>query len=223
MKVIDQYHEITNTSHFDPIGFIGRNARICYKSEDKSTPSSDKKLVEMLVKKGHHSQIEHVYVTVKFITNRGVTHELARHRHINASQESTRYCRYDGDMVFIRPVWFSENLVGDWPDVGAFNYKSYGISDVEFLWLSACDSSADFYQSLLEFGQSPQKARTVLNNALKTEMAITANLREWRHILKLRTSKAAHPQIRALMFNLMADLQQQIPIVFDNIILQSQQ
>jgi thymidylate synthase (FAD) len=73
----------------------------------------------------------------------------------------------------------------------------------------------------LEFGQSPQKARTVLNNALKTEMAITANLREWRHILKLRTQSAAHPQIRALMFNLMADLQQQIPIVFDDIILQN--
>lgn len=221
MKVIDQYHEIMNISHEDPIGFMAQCARTCYKSEDKSTPTSDKKLVEMLVKKGHHSQIEHASVAVKFITNRAITHELARHRLVAASQESQRYCRYDNDMVFIRPIWCSENVLGIWDDLGAFNYSEWDISDAEFLWLCACEDSQDYYLRLLEMGWSPQKAREVLLNSTKTEMIINTNIREWRHILQLRTSSAAHPQIRKLMFNLMADLQQHIPIVFDDIILQN--
>lgn len=217
MKVIDQYHEIM---HITPnvLSLIEQCGRTCYKSEDKITESSAKSFVEKLNKLGHGSVLEHSQITVKFWTDRGISHELVRARLASYSQESTRYCRYSGDMEFIRPVWCSKNVLGVWDDLGAFNYNEWDIFDAEFLWLCACEDSQRYYLKLLEEGWSPQKARQVLNHSLKTEIVMTTNIREWQHTLKLRTSSAAHPQIRSLMFNLLYDLQQQIPIVFDDII-----
>jgi thymidylate synthase (FAD) len=217
MKVIDQYHEIL---HITPnvMKLVEACGRICYKSEDKITDTSAKKFVEKLNRLGHGSVLEHSQITVRFVTDRGISHELVRARLASYSQESTRYCRYDGDMVFIRPVWCSDDVLGEWS-----SDKSWGqnLKPDELVWLSACEQSTEHYTSLLDQGWSPQKARTALNHSLKTEIAMTANIREWQHTLKLRIQKAAHPQIRALMFNLMKDLQQQIPIVFDDIILKT--
>lgn len=175
--------------------------RTCYKSEDKITKDSAAAFVKRIIKSGHHSVIEHVNITVRFITNRGVTHELVRHRLASYSQESTRYVNYGGsDIAFVLPVWWAEST-----DVARECFKR------------SCHDAEQEYNFLLECGWQPQQAREVLPNALKTEIVVTANVREWRHIFSLRTSKAAHPQIRALMKDALSGMRLAFPVVFDDI------
>jgi thymidylate synthase (FAD) len=204
MRIINPGHEILNLSHNDPVGFIAQCARTCYKSEDKSTPDTDGQLVEMLIRKGHHSQLEHVIMTVKFIIDRGVSHELVRHRLAAYSQESTRYAnyareRFGGEITVIKPCFW---------EPGSAEYDTWRIS---------MERAERDYLELLGLGSSPQQARSVLPNSLKTEMVMTANLREWRHVLRLRCSKAAHPQIREVMFRLLAEVQEKSPEIFGDI------
>lgn len=137
------------------------------------------------------------YITVKFITNRGVTHELVRHRPASYSQESTRYVNYGGDNIqIIRPVWLSDDILG----ITNKLVSSYPIG--ETLFMNACLDSERYYKYLLESGSRPEQAREVLPNSLKTEIIVTADIKEWEHILNLRCSNAAHPQIRELMIGL---------------------
>ena len=164
----------------DPIQFIERCGRICYKSEDKITDDSARKFVSGLIKSGHHSVIEHVTISCHIICDRGVSHELVRHRLASFSQESTRYCNYKDEMSFVIPPWFELTK----------NVSYWGLSLAQ---------AAKNYEELLATEQTPQQARAVLPNSLKTELIMTANLREWRHVYKLRSSKAAHPQMRELM------------------------
>lgn len=197
MKLIEQSCEWIQKPNLS-LEIIEKAGRTCYKSEDKITSDSSKKFVGMILKRGHESVIEHVSASVKFITNRGVTHELVRHRLCAFSQESTRYINYGGeDIQFIKPVWWEYT------------------SNDEFLL--ALSNSEKHYKILLSLGWRPEQAREVLPNALKTEIITTANLREWRHIFKLRTSKVAHPQIRELMKNCLDMFKQEIPILFDDI------
>ncbi len=160
----------------------------------------------MIVKRGHETVIEHVNASVKFITNRGVTHELVRHRLCSFSQESTRYVRYDGQMEFIKPVWWKENDLSE------------DIKIAQREWERAIEMAENSYQILLHRGWRPEQAREVLPNSLKTEIVTTANLREWRHIFKLRTSKAAHPQIRDLMKSCLNGFKLAVPVIFDDIV-----
>jgi thymidylate synthase (FAD) len=159
------------------------SGRTCYKSEDAITDASVPKFVEKLSKVyKHESVIEHQSVTVKFICDRGVTHELVRHRLAAYSQESTRYCNYGcakfgNEVTFIRPPFW---------DKQDFEY---------ILWQEAMDFAEKQYLRLLEKGASPQQARSVLPNSLKTEIVMTANLREWKHVFKLRCNSKAHPQM----------------------------
>lgn len=202
MKLIEQGFELIDV--LDPMNMlqkIERAGRTCYKSEDKITQTSAEGFVQRILKSGHHSVIEHVNITVRFITNRGVTHELVRHRLAAYSQESTRYCNYGGDdIVYITPVW--------WNDTSPKQQQTF-ISQLEHAELT--------YKELLRAGWSPQQAREVLPNALKTEIVVTANVREWRHILTLRCSKAAHPQIRELMLPLLDCFSTRLPVLFDDI------
>lgn len=199
MKLIEQSWQWAQKPA-NPLECIESAGRTCYKSEDKITPGSAEKFARMLMKSGHESVIEHVVAGVRFITNRGVTHELVRHRLAAYSQESTRYVNYGGEeMAFIRPVWWEQSTP---QQKGHFE--------------QACKDAERHYNALLSLGWKPQEAREVLPNALKTEIVITANLREWRHIFRLRTSKAAHPQIRVLMRDCLKGFQQQIPVLFDN-------
>jgi thymidylate synthase (FAD) len=156
--------------------------------------------VAAILKSGHESVIEHEKVTVRIICDRGVTHEIVRHRIASYSQESTRYCNYKSRGIkVIEPLFF----VGD--------DKKYEI------WLNAMRACEEAYDALIEAGASPQEARSVLPNSLKTEIVITYNLREWRHFFKLRCSKRAHPQMREIIIPLLKEFQRQIPIVFDDI------
>jgi len=200
MKIIKQSHKIlTEINGRLILKRIELCGRTCYKSEAGDFEKT-KNFVKNIINRGHESVLEHFNITVKFITDRGVTHELVRHRLASFSQESTRYCNYNDDkfgneLTFIEPV---------------------GMECTE-MWEIACADCEFFYNLMSDEGCTPEQSRSVLPNSLKAEIVMTANLREWRHILKLRTSKAAHPQIRDLMIHLLKELQEKIPIIFDDI------
>ncbi len=180
---------------------LERYGRICYKSEDKITPDSARKFIEVVLKNGHESVIKHEKITVRVICDRGVTHEIVRHRIASYSQESTRYCNYKSRGIqVIEPLFF----VGD--------DKKYQI------WLTAMHACEDAYNALIEAGATPQEARTILPNSFKTEIVITYNLREWRHFFRLRCSQKAHPQMREIAIPLLQEFKRRISVVFDDIV-----
>lgn len=178
--------------------------RVCYKSEDKITDTSAATFVANIIKRGHEAVLEHYDITVKFICDRGVSHELVRHRLASYCQESTRYCNYSKD-------GFGGEITVIWP-----YFLSKGSTAMQH-WVRACRQAEDAYFNMLNFGCTPQEARSVLPNSLKTEVVMTANLREWRHFFKLRTAPAAHPQMREVAIPLLHRMQELVPVVFDDL------
>jgi thymidylate synthase (FAD) len=175
---------------------IEKAGRTCYKSEDKITPESAHAFVAMCIKSGHHSVIEHHNLSVRIITDRGVTHEIVRHRLASYSQESTRYCNYGKlGVKFIIPTDFALDL-----------------TDMDFL-----ENVERQYNRCIEMRRTPQQARYFLPNGLKTEIVMTANLREWRHFFTLRASPKAHPQMKALAEDMLKGFRNVIPVLFDDI------
>jgi len=215
MKIIEQSHEILYFSE-NLLKDIELAARTCYKSEDKITKGSAEKLIKNLIKNKHNAMIEFSDIVVKLITNRGVTHELVRHRLCSFAQESTRYVKYGGDMEFIRPVWCSPKIIGDWEE-GPLPELDINSNDSDFM--HCCLGTQFDYQTLLDNGWQPQQAREVLPNSLKTEIVVKANIREWRHIFNLRCSKKAHPQIRSLMLSILNHFYNKIPILVNDLYL----
>lgn len=194
--------EINGEKILEDIELFGRTA---YKSSDKISEDSARKFVSMLVRRGHESVIEHISITVKIVCNRGVSHELVRHRIASYTQESTRFCNYNNDrfgkeITFIKPIFFEE---------GSLEYN---------FWRMACLFSELSYSQLIVAGAKPEEARDVLNNALATEIVVTMNLRSWRNFFKLRTSIQAHPQMREIAIPLLKEFQKQVPIIFDDIV-----
>lgn len=214
MFLVKPSHEILYSTP-EPLKLIEAAGRTCYKSEDKITGDSAEKFVKMVIKRGHHSVIEHVNMSVRFICDRGVTHEIVRHRLAAYSQESTRYCDYKEGVTFIIPPWCKDLGVSE------YTYKNlnptYILCKPSQIWLEAMLNAERDYIELLGLGWSPQQARSILPNALKTEIVMTANVREWMHVLKLRCSKAAHPQIRELMIPLLEEMKTLVPVIFDDI------
>jgi len=182
----------------------------------------DKKIAIILpeISLDPEEKLIHATRTCRFITDRGVTHEMVRHRPWAYSQESTRYVNYGNKgMEFILPVWVGNIWVGDWSDYETAWRSRFGRRDEDWMiapseWLWACKNAKDSYEDLLDKGWQPQFARSVLPNSLKTEVVCTAPLSEWKHMLRLRTSKVAHPQIRILMEPVLAELQEELPEVF---------
>jgi len=201
---------MTKTFSNDALNLIEKAGRTCYKSEDKITSKSAKKFVKDILKRGHESVIEHSAMTVKFICDRGVSHEIVRHRLCAFSQESTRYVNYKGGCTFVIPFWCDKIESGEY-DITYFSKKPKD----QQTWMTAMSEAEDSYKYLLSLGWSPQQARAVLPNSTKTEIVVTANFREWRHIFKLRCSKAAHPQMREIMIPLLKECQETIPVIFD--------
>ncbi len=185
----------------EALAVIERAARVCYRSEERIGEGTAAPFVRRLIRQGHLSVIEHVTATVEFTTNRGVTHELVRHRLASFSQESTRYVNYGGrEMEFIEPVW--------WSSAAAHPRERF---------LAALAAAEAAYRDLLAAGWRPEQAREVLPNALKTVIVVTANLREWRHIFALRTGPRAHPQIRELLLSCLQGFREAVPVVFDDL------
>ncbi len=210
MRVIEPSYEIfTEISEggIKELQHIEKIGRVCYKSEDKITEDGEsaKKFVKMLIERGHEAMIEHSSLSVKFTVDRGVSHELVRHRIASFAQESTRYCNYskdkfDNGITFIKPFFFKE---------GTTEYEE---------WEDAMDNAEQSYLFLInDCGATPQEARSVLPNSTKTEITITANYREWRNFFKLRTAKAAHPQMQEVTRPLLKELKTRLPIIFDDI------
>ena len=202
MNIIEQSHKIiTPINHGEIYRNIEKAGRTAYKSEDKITNDSAEKFIINIRNRGHESVLEHFNIQVLFITDRGVTHEIVRHRLVAYTQESTRYCNYSKlGMTFIKPVYWAYK-----------NCKGFA------RWERCMYECENTYNDLIEDNYSPQEARSVLPNSLKTEIVCTANIREWRHILKLRTALTAHPQMRALMQPLLDELKIELPVLFGNI------
>lgn len=183
---------------------LERYARVCYKSEEKMTAEGNPDFLKNKLKLGHESIIEHEKATVMFIIDRGISHEIVRHRIAAYSQESTRYCRYSQDkfgneIAVIEPYFFLDDEIA---------YKQ---------WEDACQAAENGYMALLQAGRSAQEARSVLPNSLKTEIVVTYNMREWRHFFRLRCDPAAHPQMRQVAIPLLLYFQQQMPSLYDDI------
>lgn len=180
--------------------------RICYKSEDKITESSAKEFIKKLLKRGHESVIEHEKISVKIICDRGVSHELVRHRIASYSQESTRYCNYFKDkfgneLTLIKPYFWND-------DIPKYN-----------IWVETMQTIEQNYNKLIEMGAKPEEARSILPNSLKTEIIVTMNLRQWRHFFKLRAAPNAHPQMREVSIPLLNKMKTIIPVIFDDIVI----
>ena len=183
---------------------IERAGRTCYKSEGRIGDGTAEKFIRGIIKRGHESVLEHASITVRIICDRGVSHELVRHRIASYSQESTRYCNYNdgkfgGELTFIRPCYWEE---------GSVVYSEWALlmRDIE-----------DTYKWMLGMGSSPEQARSILPNSLKTELVMTANIREWRHFFKLRTAPAAHPQMREIAGRMLEGFQEKLPVLFGDI------
>ena len=213
MKIINAGYEIIRP-HMD--GPEARNAiyqlieqagRTCYKSEDKITPESAASFVKGIVKRGHEAMLEHASMTVKFVVDRGVSHELVRHRLFSFAQESTRYCNYSNEkfgseITVIKPCFYQE------------------YSEEYDLWKAAMENAEYKYFQLLNAGSTPQEARSVLPNSLKTEVVVTGNMREWRHFFRLRAAGetgAPHPQMSEVAVPLLKEVQAYMPELFGDI------
>lgn len=204
MRIIEPSFVIMPVNGEEILKNIELAGRTCYKSEDKITEDSARKFVAGIIKSGHESVIEHEKITVRIICDRGVTHEIVRHRIASYSQESTRYCNYSNDkfgneLTFIRPFyWKNDGLKMD-------------------IWEDAMRLIEEKYMDLITLGATPQEARAILPNSLKTEIVVTMNLREWRHFFKVRCAPAAHPQMREVAIPILKKFKEIIPVVFDDI------
>lgn len=196
--------------HLEKVG------RTCYKSEDRITEGSAEKFIKGIVDRGHEAVIEHHNITVRFICDRGVTHEIVRHRIASYAQESTRYCNYANDK-FGNEISVIDVEGGIMLDTKMKDMSDETIQEIINEWMRAMEDAERHYDRMIELGATPQIARGVLPNSLKTEIVVTMNLREWRHFFKLRTDKAAHPQMREIAIPLLEEFKKLIPIVFDDI------
>jgi thymidylate synthase (FAD) len=215
LKIMCNYIDLDQMIKEDPLQLIEYAGRTCYKSEDKITPDSAKDFVKRILKSGHESVIEHSAMTVKVICDRGVTHEIVRHRIGSYSQESTRYVNYKGGCTFVIPPWIKTIISGQFKIKSTM--KLTNCNDATEQWFNAMLYAEAAYTRLLDEGWTPQQARSVLPNSTKTEIVITYNFREWRHFFKLRTSNAAHPQMQEIARPLLDKCKELIPVIFDDI------
>jgi thymidylate synthase (FAD) len=218
LKLIKPYYKILKYPKIEDLWIIEDAGRVCYKSEDKITKDSYRTFFENLLKRNHEAVLEHSQITVKFICDRGISHELVRHRLASFCQESTRYCNYskdkfDNQVTFIIPSWVKLSV----DDLNNGHISPKDNYDV-LIWVKEIEQIEKRYFQLIEdFKWTPGQARSILPNSVKTEVVMTANIREWRHVLKLRTSKKAHEQMRELMIPLLEELQTKVPVLFDDI------
>ena len=221
MRIINPTFEILSEisdGGIKELQHIERIGRVCYKSEDRITEDGEsaKKFVSMLINRGHEAMIEHSSLSVKFTVDRGVSHELVRHRIASFAQESTRYCNYTNDK-FGNEISVICPMGGILLDGKTNSLSGNDINKLISEWSAAMEDAERHYSKMIEIGATPQIARSVLPNSTMTEITITANYREWRNFFKLRIPHSAHPQMREVTIPLLKQLKQRIPIVFDDI------
>lgn len=204
MRIVEPSAKIISTvSYEDALKLIESAGRTCYQSGDMANTGSAKEFIQKILDRGHESVIEHMHITARVICDRGVSHEIVRHRLASYSQESTRYCNYSKDkfgneITVIKPCFWNET---------DHQYNA---------WANAMKFAELAYFKLLNMGATPQEARSVLPNSLKTEIVMTMNFREWRHFFRQRCSKAAHPQMREVANMLFHEFHEHYPLFFDD-------
>lgn len=198
---------------------IERIGRVCYKSEGSIKEGSAERFVANIINRHHESVLEHVSISVRVICDRGVSHEIVRHRLASYSQESSRYCNYTNDkfgneLTFIKPCfWEDENhMLDQCPDDFLSSAKTHNNFEN---WVKICANIEECYFAMIKQGATPEQARSILPNSIKTEIVITMNLREWRHFFKMRCDKAAHPQMREVAKMILDLFKLNIPIIFE--------
>lgn len=199
MQVVEQSAIIE--IYQDPLSMVKKLeliGRTCYASQDKITETSYKTFLHNVIKRGHLSVIEHAYATAHFITDRGIANEIVRHRIASFCQQSTRYVKYD-NISIIKPSGIL-----------------YGTKEWN-TWMRSVIAAESHYQALIENGVAPQVARSVLPTCTATELYMTANLREWRHFIELRSAQGAHPDIISLSNSVLKQLSV-IPVIFDDLV-----
>lgn len=221
MKVVKSYYEILtpiSDGGHDELAMIEEVGRTCYKSEAKIDSTSSKKFIQNIINRGHEAMLEHSILTVKFTVDRGVSHEIVRHRLASFAQESTRYCNYAGDK-FDNQISVIDLASGFQYDLSKENDKAkYDI------WVTAMQNAEKAYFRMLELGATPQEARSVLPSSTKTDIQVSMNYREWRHFFKLRvsgTTGSPHPQMKEVAKKLLYELKSKIPIIFDDILIEN--
>ena len=223
MKLLKQSSQIL---FCDPylLNLIELAGRTCYKSESKISSDSHKIFIKNILSRKHESVIEHSLLSVKFITDRGISHEIVRHRLCSFSQESSRYVNYSKQgCQFIIPFWYT-NICDNIDEVNQYLTQNWNIDeisiacnldDTEKMFLKYLSNGEKMYNQLISAGQKPEQARAVLPTCTKTEIVVSANFREWRHIFRLRMSSKAHPQIQELMLDLYNKLRVEYPEIFE--------
>lgn len=202
MKIISSSAYIHNPAPAEELyQQIETGGRICYQSQPKGNPVQ---FIRNLIARGHESPLEHAGFSAMFICDRGVSHEIVRHRVASYCQESTRFCNYSADkfeneITVIKPCFWEED------------------SNKYAIWWRMCDYAEMTYFDLLREGATPQEARSVLPNSLKTQLMMTANIREWRHFFKLRCAKDAHPQMREVALMLYKEAIERYPALFEDL------
>ena len=211
MNSIKPSIEIIDMKDYDSmVKKIEKIGRVCYKSEGSITDDSAERFITNILKRGHESVIEHESITVRMICDRGITHEIVRHRIASYSQESTRYCNYAGDK------FGNEITVID--IAGGFRYDLSNPEDLAKynVWKDAMEASERSYFKMLELGATPQEARSILPNSLKTEIVMTMNLRSWRNFFRLRCDHHAHPQMREVANIAFNEFKEKLPVFFSD-------
>lgn len=221
MKIINPTFEILSEiseKGIKELQHIEKIGRVCYKSEDRITEDGEsaKKFVSMLINRGHEAMIEHSSLSVKFTVDRGVSHELVRHRIASFAQESTRFCNYNKNK-FGNEISVICPMGGILLDNKTNSLSGNDINKLVNEWSAAMEDAERHYLKMIEMGATPQIARSVLPNSTKTEITITANYREWRNFFKLRIQYSAHPAMREVTIPLLNTLKKRIPIIFDDI------
>jgi len=214
VKIIQPSFEIlTKINGEEILKLIELAGRVCYKSEDKINEESAEKFVKSIINRGHLSVIEHASISVRIICDRGVSHELVRHRLASYSQESTRYCNYSqekfgNELTFIDPSH----------SFGWKNKEGEVLTNIYKIWKEAMlNAETSYFLYLSHNATTSEEARSILPNSIKTELIMTCNLREWHHFFKLRCSSKAHPQMRQITIPMLSKFRELIPFIFDDI------
>ena len=220
MRIIEQSCQWEQRPPTDTLEILERAGRTCYKTDCKGAPDE---FVRKILGRQHESVIEHVSASMRFVTDRGVTHEMVRHRLASYSQESTRYCNYTKDkfgkeITVILPVEFRSFYLYE-NETGASVLLNSDLAGPERgmyrWWLDAMQEAEINYSAMIQHGATAQLARSVLPNSLKTEIVMSCNLREWRHFFKMRTAQGAHPQMRDLAIKALWMFQEAVPVLFE--------
>ena len=239
MKIIDPIIEVENYSGTKIMKNIERACRTCYRSEGNITEESYKKLLSNCINRGHESVLEHEKITIRMTCDIGVYKDLTRHRFGSFSIESTRYCNYgkdkfDNELKFIKPVFFKGNIdLFETDEAGLYVYKNEVGEDIisnkteclqsdkdlwkSYIWYNTMKNIETQYMAMTELGAKPDELRMILPHSTAAQVTMTANIREWKHILDLRTKSMTHPAIRQLLIPLLLKFKKDMPEIFNSI------